>query len=79
VKGLSGTLPFSLKTGDNENVPVMLVSNKSDKTTERKVFFENGFTLTRELKYAFIKTSAKTYFNVKKTFYDMIRLFRRQK
>jgi GTPase KRas len=79
VKGSSGTLPSSLGAGDGGNVPVMLVGNKSDKTTEREVSFEDGSALARELGCAFVETSAKTCFNVEKAFYDVVRSLRRQK
>jgi GTPase KRas len=76
MKESSGTLSF-FKIGNNGNVPVMLVGNKSDKITEREISFKNRSALAKELRYAFIKTSIKTCFNVEKTFYDVIRSFRR--
>ena len=60
-------------------VPVMLVGNKSDKVTERKVSTQEGHALARKLGCEFVEASAKDNINVEKAFYDVVRLLRRQR
>lgn len=54
----------------------MLVGNKRDKASERKVSEEEGKVLARLLGCQFIETSAKTAQNVEQVFTGLIRTLR---
>jgi GTPase KRas len=56
----------------------MLVRNKSNKVTEQEVLTQEGYALAKELRYEFVKASAKNCINVEKAFYDVVRLLRYQ-
>lgn len=59
--------------------PVMLVGHNCDRLAEREVSKEEGQALARELGCAFLEASAKNCINVEKTFYDPVRMLRRQR
>ena len=59
--------------------PVMLVGHNCDRLAEREVSREEGQALARELGCAFLEASAKNCINVEKTFYDPVRMLRRQR
>lgn len=61
---------------DTDNVPLMLVGNKSDKITEREVSREEGMSMARKLGCEFIESSAKTSVNVDKAFFEVVRMIR---
>ncbi|KXJ87638.1 ras family-domain-containing protein [Microdochium bolleyi] len=61
------------------SVPIMLVGNKSDRSTEREVSTQEGHALARELGCEFVEASAKACINVEKAFYDVVRILRRQR
>ncbi|KAL7273286.1 RAS2 protein [Rhizina undulata] len=61
------------------NVPIMLVGNKSDRVTEREVSTQEGHALARELGCEFVEASAKNCVNVERAFYDVVRILRRQR
>ncbi|KAI0171315.1 ras-like GTPase Ras2 [Pestalotiopsis sp. NC0098] len=63
----------------SQNVPIMLVGNKSDRVTEREVSTQEGHALARELGCEFVEASAKNCINVEKAFYDVVRILRRQR
>ncbi|CAG8721834.1 30782_t:CDS:1, partial [Gigaspora margarita] len=64
---------------DTEQIPIVLVGNKSDKITEREVSREEGINMARRLKCAFIETSAKYGVNVDRAFYDAVRMVRQNR
>lgn len=59
--------------GDLENVPIMLVGNKSDETM-REVSVQEGIELARKWNSGFVETSAKTNHNVRELFRDLLHL-----
>ena len=60
-------------------VPIMLVGNKSDRVTEREVSTQEGHALARELGCEFVEASAKNCVNVERAFYDVVRMLQRQR
>ena len=60
-------------------VPIMLVGNNSDRTTEREVATQEGQALARELGCKFVEASAKNCLNVEKAFFDVVRMLREQR
>ncbi|KAJ1535949.1 Ras GTPase ras2, partial [Nowakowskiella sp. JEL0078] len=49
---------------ESTEIPMMLVGNKADKTSERQVPKEEGSNVAKRMKCDFIETSAKTGANV---------------
>ncbi|KAK7600885.1 hypothetical protein V9T40_008326 [Parthenolecanium corni] len=62
-----------LRVKDAEDVPMVLVGNKSDLEEERVVGTDQGLSLANEFHCTFIETSAKAKINVSDIFYDIIR------
>ena len=60
-------------------VPMMLVGNRCDRVTDRKVSTQEGYALARELGCEFVEASVKERVNVEKAFYDVVRLIRRRR
>jgi GTPase SAR1 family protein len=58
------------------NGPIMLVGNKSDKESERKVSSQSGLDLAQRLNCAFMEASARNGLNVENAFYDVVHLLR---
>ncbi|XP_073688856.1 GTP-binding protein Di-Ras1b [Garra rufa] len=56
-----------------ENIPIMLVGNKSDET-QREVKTEDGEAQSKIWKCAFMETSAKTNHNVTELFQELLNL-----
>jgi GTPase SAR1 family protein len=50
------------------NICEVLVGNKFDREEDRKVSYEEGAKLAKELNMQFFETSAKTNYNVNETF-----------
>ncbi|XP_052405067.1 GTP-binding protein Di-Ras1 [Carassius gibelio] len=59
--------------GNVENIPIMLVGNKSDET-QREVNTEDGEAQSKIWKCAFMETSAKTNHNVTELFQELLNL-----
>ncbi|NP_001119893.1 GTP-binding protein Di-Ras1b isoform X1 [Danio rerio] len=59
--------------GNVENIPIMLVGNKSDET-QREVKTEDGEAQSKTWKCAFMETSAKTNHNVTELFQELLNL-----
>ena len=59
--------------------PVMLVGNKSDRSTDREVSTQEGSGLARDMGCDFVEASAKSCINVEKAFYEVVRALRRQR
>ncbi|THU83007.1 ras protein [Dendrothele bispora CBS 962.96] len=71
------TLRHSIeRTLGNGNFIMMVVGNKSDMVSERKVSTEEGAELARQFGCEFIETSAKTTQNVELPFTTLIRALR---
>ena len=60
-------------------IPLMLVGNKADRSTEREVSAQEGRSLATELGCLFTESSAKTCQNVELAFYEVVRQIRRQR
>jgi len=60
-------------------IPLMLVGNKADRSTEREVSAQEGRSLAQELGCLFTESSAKTCQNVELAFYEVVRQIRRQR
>jgi GTPase KRas protein len=65
-----------LRVKDTDDVPILLVGNKSDLTEERAVSFEEGQKLARQFQCEFLETSAKQGINVDQAFHDLVRKIR---
>src|SRR5438046_10083529 len=59
-------------------VPVMLMSNKSDKEIKRVVSPKEEFILAKKLKCKFLEASVKNYLTVKKIFHDVGQMLHQQ-
>ncbi|CAG8455623.1 11476_t:CDS:1 [Ambispora leptoticha] len=59
---------------DTDSVPIMLVGNNCDKTTEREVSREEGMNMARLLGCEFIECSSRTCVNVHRAFYTVVRM-----
>jgi len=62
-----------LRVKDKEDVPMVLVGNKSDLQDQRVITTEQGEELARKFNCAFMEASAKTRVNVDQIFHDLIR------
>ncbi len=57
-----------------ERLPIMIVGNKSDKSTERQVSTLEGHELAKKHGCMFIEASAKHNYNVEKSFSDVVKV-----
>ena len=64
---------------DETNVPIILVGNKADLQTKRKVTVEDAQQLAEQWKVQYVETSAKLRLNVDKIFNDLMREVRNRK
>jgi len=62
-----------LRVKDADQVPMMLVGNKSDLGDQRVVTTDKGEELAKKFSCAFMEASAKTKSNVDQIFHDLIR------
>lgn len=65
-----------LRVKETEEVPLLLVGNKSDLTEERSVSYEEGEKLAKQFQCQFLETSAKQGINVDRAFFDLVRKIR---
>lgn len=64
----------------NQQIPICLVGNKSDRVTEREVSTQEGHAIAREFGCdIFVECSAKNCINIEKAFYDVVRILRKQR
>ncbi|KAM4722410.1 GTP-binding protein Di-Ras3 [Rhinophrynus dorsalis] len=63
--------------GDTQNIPIMLVGNKSDETL-REVQASEGESLSNKWKCSFMETSAKLNYNVQELFQELLNLEKRR-
>ncbi|XP_068955569.1 ras-related protein Ral-A-like [Petaurus breviceps papuanus] len=68
-----------LRVKEDENVPFLLVGNKSDLEDKRQVSGEDATNLADQWNVNYIETSAKTRTNVDKVFFDLMREIRARK
>jgi Ras-related protein Ral-A len=68
-----------LRVKNDDNVPFILVGNKTDLETRRQVKSEEAQSRARQWKVQYVETSAKTRANVDKVFYELLRLVRQKK
>ena len=63
--------------GDVDGIPIMLVGNKCD-DGNREVSIQEGMEQAKAWSCAFLETSAKTNYNVKELFQDLLQLEKRR-
>lgn len=63
-----------IRVKDTDDVPVLIVGNKSDLEIERQVSYEEGLEFAKSLGCPFLETSAKQRINVEEAFYGLGRL-----
>ncbi|KAL6055854.1 Ras GTPase [Balamuthia mandrillaris] len=66
-----------LRVKDEDNVPMVLVGNKSDLEEQRQVATSEGADLAKSFSCPFLETSAKTRVNVEDCFFQLVREIRR--
>lgn len=64
---------------DSDDIPVVIVGNKSDKGLDREVTTEDGKALARQMRCEFVETSAKTRQNLELAYYTAVRLIRQHR
>jgi len=64
------------RTKDSVQVPIIIVGNGCEKTTEREVSLEEGEDLAKQLNCEFFETSSKQRINVCRSFYSLVRKIR---
>lgn len=64
--------------GNTDDVPIMLVGNKSDEATSREVPTNEAAALARSWRCSYMETSAKTDHNVKELFQELLQLERKR-
>lgn len=62
-----------------DNIPFVLIGNKSDLTSRRQISVEEAERLAASWRVPYIETSAKTKDNVDKVFYDLLEQIKQQK
>lgn len=68
-----------LRVKGDENIPFLLVGNKSDLEDKRQVTQDVARSKAEEWKVPYVETSAKTKENVDKVFYDLMLEIRSRK
>jgi len=68
-----------LRVKSDENIPFLLVGNKSDLEEKRQVTLSEAQARARQWNIPYVETSAKTRANVDKVFYDLMREIRSRK
>ncbi|GLV41912.1 Ras-like protein A [Carabus blaptoides fortunei] len=68
-----------LRVKNDENIPFLLVGNKSDLDEKRKVSLAEANARAQQWGVPYVETSAKTRENVDKVFFDLMREIRAQK
>ncbi|KAN0033743.1 hypothetical protein ACTFIV_000208 [Dictyostelium citrinum] len=63
---------------DREDVPIMMIGNKSDLEDERQVTFQEGKDLARCLNMSFMEVSAKNRANIEEVFNETVRSVKRR-
>jgi small GTP-binding protein len=68
-----------LRVKNTEDIPLILIGNKSDLTNERQVRSEEAQAKSSKWNKPYIETSAKTRENVDKAFFDLMREIKARK
>ncbi|KAH8866898.1 GTP-binding protein Di-Ras2 [Schistosoma japonicum] len=63
-----------IKMDELSKVPIMLVGNKIDENDNREVSQAHGRALAQKWKCGFMETSAKSNFNVKEVFQELLKM-----
>uniref|UniRef100_W5N229 small monomeric GTPase n=1 Tax=Lepisosteus oculatus TaxID=7918 RepID=W5N229_LEPOC len=85
LESFAATADFSrrreqiLRVKEDENVPFLLVGNKSDLEDKRQVSVEEAKSRAEQWSVNYVETSAKTRANVDKVFFDLMREIRARK
>ena len=66
-----------LRAKDSDEVPMILVGNKSDLEESREVTLEEGQSLAKSFGCPHIEASARLRVNVEETFYELVREIRK--
>jgi GTPase KRas protein len=61
-----------------QDCPLVLVGNNSDRVSEREVSTEEGYALAKELGCEFFEFSAKSCISIETPFYEIVRQLRRR-
>lgn len=67
-----------LRVKDTDDVPMVLVGNKSDLEEERVVGKDQGHSLSKQFNCSFLESSAKLKVNVNEIFFDLVRQINRR-
>uniref|UniRef100_UPI00358FBC49 ras-related protein Ral-A-like n=1 Tax=Myxine glutinosa TaxID=7769 RepID=UPI00358FBC49 len=68
-----------LRVKEDENIPFLLVGNKSDLEDKRQVSVDEAHNRAGQWGVSYVETSAKTRANVDKVFFDLMREIRARK
>lgn len=69
-----------LRVKGDDNIPFILVGNKSDLSNKRRVSLEEALSLADQWKVPYVETSAKARLNVDKIFTEMLMdIYRRRR
>ncbi|KAF3836289.1 hypothetical protein F7725_028847 [Dissostichus mawsoni] len=82
LESFAATVDFReqiLRVKEDENVPFLLVGNKSDLDDRRQVSAEEAKARAEQWGVCYVETSAKTRANVDKVFFDLMREIRARK
>ena len=67
-----------LRVKEDDNVPCVLVGNKSDLATQRVVTTTEGADLAKSFNCPFLESSAKARINVEESFFALVRTIRKR-
>lgn len=62
-----------IEHSDNENMPILLIGNKSDLSSKRKVSFEEATMVAKTMNMIYFETSAKDDINIYEAFLSLIK------
>ena len=62
-----------IEHSDNENMPILLIGNKSDLSSKRKVSFEEATMVAKTMNMIYFETSAKDDVNIYESFLSLIK------
>lgn len=63
-----------IENSDNENIPILLIGNKCDISSKRRVSFEEASMVAKTLNMIYFETSAKDDVNVHESFLSLIKM-----
>ena len=62
-----------IENSDNEKMPILLIGNKSDLKSKRKVSFEEANMVAKTMNMIYFETSAKDDINIHKSFLSLVK------